>query len=198
MLSCDDFDVLHSKLDFNQFSPHLLNLLDRLDHQWQKKIILEVGCGQGGHSPFFYNKKSLGIDVSTIAIEKARLRYPNGNFKVSDVKSMCVPKERYDYILDSKLINCINLESLEIYLQFARQSTCCFIAEIAVHRHKSNILYEAGRYIYPYDLVSSLILTKFNILQTETIAGLEFYTTGLQESYPICLFVASDTKLHFF
>ena len=53
----------------------------------QKSIILDVGCGTGGHVSLLKNKgySVVGIDKSEHMIKKAKEKYSDCNFKIADV-----------------------------------------------------------------------------------------------------------------
>lgn len=43
--------------------------------------ILDIGCGEGGITSFFPHHNVIGIDISPVAIERARKAYPTGHFE---------------------------------------------------------------------------------------------------------------------
>ncbi|GAG56570.1 unnamed protein product [marine sediment metagenome] len=71
------------------------------------KRILEVGCS-GGYFTDMLVKADLGrvwaLDVSTVAVERARSRYPSHTFVVGDVRDI---KELFDFSFD--LILCMDV-----------------------------------------------------------------------------------------
>jgi len=62
-----------------------LNLLQRLRHEKGVARVVEVGCGLGGYSRRLREAgfDVIGIDVSSTAIEKARLGDPEGRYEVA-------------------------------------------------------------------------------------------------------------------
>jgi SAM-dependent methyltransferase len=191
MLSVNQFDILHAKMDFNQFSPFILNALDRLDKNWRSKPILEIGCGQGGHAKFFEHSQSLGIDISKVAIAKAQRNYPQKKFKVANilVDEFDYP---FEYIIDSKLINSLDASSLELYLNNIMHFRC-IVAEIAIH--PSICFTKSERYFYTSAFIESLISKKFKYSSLSLIPDHSFQTSGLDQEIPVYLLLASNQKL---
>jgi SAM-dependent methyltransferase len=191
MLSEKQFDILHAKIDFNQYSPFILSALDRLDKNWRFKPILEIGCGQGGHAKFFEHSQSLGIDISKVAIAKAQRNYPQKKFKVANilVDEFDYP---FDYIIDSKLMNCLDASSLELYLDKIMHFRC-IVAEIAIHPNRC--ISKSERYFYTLAFIESLISKKFKYCSLSLIPKHSFQTSGLDQEIPVYILLASNQKL---
>lgn len=76
---------------------------------------LDVGCGEGKNSNYMAR---LGIevdaiDISKIAIDKARLLWPNEDkitWKVSDVRKICVEPLAYDIVVSTGSLHCLSDE----------------------------------------------------------------------------------------
>lgn len=71
-------------------------------HQMAKSTILDVGCGTGDLYGFLEKigfKKYLGIDIFEYAVNKARIKYPKGEFQIGDFLNLDLPK--FDYVLSS-------------------------------------------------------------------------------------------------
>ncbi|PTN36517.1 bifunctional 2-polyprenyl-6-hydroxyphenol methylase/3-demethylubiquinol 3-O-methyltransferase UbiG [Desulfonatronum sp. SC1] len=79
--------------------------------------ILEVGCGEGYMTTVLapLGERLLGIDISKIAVERAR-RMHAGNPRVSFLKADVFtfrPKETYDLITCSEILCYLNLEQID-------------------------------------------------------------------------------------
>jgi len=48
--------------------------------------ILDIGCGEGGITAFFPHRNVIGIDISPVAIERARHNFPTGHFEASAIE----------------------------------------------------------------------------------------------------------------
>jgi SAM-dependent methyltransferase len=71
------------------------------------KTILDVGCGLGKftHQIWQATKANvIGVDVSPTAIQKAKARYPNVDYRVADVCSLNFQQESFDLIVASELL----------------------------------------------------------------------------------------------
>ncbi len=68
----------------------------------ENRRVLDVGCGLGDLYKFFLKKEInvdyVGIDVVPIFIDRARTRFPEGNFILANAENMT---DEYDYILAS-------------------------------------------------------------------------------------------------
>jgi SAM-dependent methyltransferase len=71
------------------------------------QTILDLGCGLGKftHQIWEATKANVvGIDVSPTAIQKAKARYPNLDYRVGDVCSLDFPKASVDLVISSELL----------------------------------------------------------------------------------------------
>jgi SAM-dependent methyltransferase len=83
------------------------------------KNVLDVGCGLGKFTSLIkknVNCKVTGIDISQIAIKKARKSYPHINFKVVDVMRHRLETEQYDLVIASELFWYV-LEKLDFIIK---------------------------------------------------------------------------------
>lgn len=67
--------------------------------------ILELGCGTGNLLASLKPLRGVGVDFSSEAIDKARKRYPDLEFILSDASKVDLSDENFDYIVISNLIN---------------------------------------------------------------------------------------------
>lgn len=99
-------DPWHQKecLDYS-YIRHVTNVSIR---KYEINSLLEVGCGLGAFTNFMVKNNPLvnveGIDVSETAIQKARISYPDINFKVGDLLEYSEKKLDYDAILFSEIM----------------------------------------------------------------------------------------------
>lgn len=83
------------------------------------KIIVELGCGPGINTSLFRETKYIGFDLNQNYILKAKKKYPNLNFFVSDVSSLDwlehlneLGFKRVDYIFINSLLHHLEDSSL--------------------------------------------------------------------------------------
>lgn len=113
------WEKLHQN-DYHRFSLSE-RALDSLLEPYKKflrkdMIILDVGCGDG-HTTAYFRKyigrrhlfkncreQLYGIDISQTVIEKAKVRYPNINFKICDGKSIPFKDNFFDFIFMHSVI----------------------------------------------------------------------------------------------
>jgi len=82
-----------------------------------RETVLEIGCGMGFALNFLADNlpgSSLsGVDISTIALEQARKKFPKHNFMVGDIgSSKFVAEQKYDLVIFNQILWYI-LENLE-------------------------------------------------------------------------------------
>jgi len=79
--------------------------------QFNFSKILDVGCGKGAFTQFLkkHNNHVTGVDISPTAIERAKSRYPDIEFKAEDVASPNWHENfgRYDLIICLELLSYI-------------------------------------------------------------------------------------------
>jgi SAM-dependent methyltransferase len=90
------------------------NMLNTIDFLINSKVesvdILEVGCGLGYVSSKLQTELSgnvniTGIDVSSTAIEKAKIIFPSLEFIVGDIRSECLDiGKKYDIVLMAEVL----------------------------------------------------------------------------------------------
>lgn len=70
--------------------------------------ILDIGCGKGSFTHLLKkaNNEVVGMDISQTAIEKARARYRNIDFKVLSISElMSTQKEQYDLVIMIEILS---------------------------------------------------------------------------------------------
>jgi len=80
--------------------------------------VAEIGCGTGDLLHSVHPEKGLGIDFSEDMIRIAREKYPDLDFRVSDVESMEI-EEKFDYIIISDLLS--SLLDIQVALRNIRK-----------------------------------------------------------------------------
>lgn len=63
------------------------------------KKILELGCGTGTLSKELNCHTYVGVDLNPNFIEFAKTKFPQYSFKVLDIVTQRLPKEKFDYIV---------------------------------------------------------------------------------------------------
>lgn len=111
------YDQLHivSELRFPlEDYPHFLRLLNRIKKLRNENKILDIGCGQG-----FLLKEAekmglecYGIDISRIALQKAKEMVPDAKVIRGDAENLPYPDNYFDFV--------VNLGSLEHFLNIDR------------------------------------------------------------------------------
>jgi ubiquinone/menaquinone biosynthesis C-methylase UbiE len=85
--------------------------LDKIFAQVRGKKILDAGCGEGHLLKFLSKRKAeyFGIDITDVALEKARIRFPEGKFYKMDLTKLEFPDESFDCITCSEVLEHIYL-----------------------------------------------------------------------------------------
>ena len=86
--------------------------------------ILDIGCGKGTfiHLLKKANNKVVGMDISETAIEKARAKYRDIDFKVLSVNElMSTQKEQYDLVIMKEILS--YLENWKEVIKYASKIT---------------------------------------------------------------------------
>lgn len=120
----DTYVNIYDNLVYNSFKNHFeVGRIFNSETPINKKNILDIGCATGHHVKLLNNddNKVIGIDNSPAMIKKARLNYPDLNFKLCDaINFMEFPENTFThisclyftiyYIKDKKqlLENCFN------------------------------------------------------------------------------------------
>jgi len=87
----------------------VLMTLCYLKKTFTPQTILDVGCGQGRYlgivRQFYENSMLAGIDISEVAISKAREKFPESIFYISSAEKMdCIPDASIDFIITIELL----------------------------------------------------------------------------------------------
>lgn len=84
--------------------------------------VLELGCGLGHYTKKIhdYGFDALGIDISETAVQKAKIKYPMCNFKVSDILNYDMYKQFNPEIIIMSEITWYVLDKLDTFLQFIK------------------------------------------------------------------------------
>jgi SAM-dependent methyltransferase len=97
--------------DHKYVSDYMLRWYDFLSglsksYKSDKKRVLEIGCGSAGGIGIFGRDghDSYGVDLSPVAIEKARQNHPEVNFLCEDLFNMSFENGSFDLIFNSGLI----------------------------------------------------------------------------------------------
>lgn len=83
---------------------------DKMIAAMRGKRVLELGCFEGNGAqallPFVGDYDYTGIDISSVAIEKARgLNLPNANFVAGDAANTGLPAENFDVVFGSAVLH---------------------------------------------------------------------------------------------
>jgi SAM-dependent methyltransferase len=103
---------------YGPFSRHLRRIIKEMLRPMKFESVLDVGCGQGSFLQElqfdFPNIRPYGIDISSTAVELARKRIQNGQFRVVDITSDFLGS-RYDLVVCSEVLEHIpdDLRALE-------------------------------------------------------------------------------------
>lgn len=71
------------------------------------KTILECGCGLGYYADWIYRETNIipkSVDISTVAIEKAKVLFPHLDFEVADISKDLLKFKENDCVLLSEII----------------------------------------------------------------------------------------------
>lgn len=81
--------------------------------------ILDLGCGEGRNSKFLSSKnfKVVGIDISKIAIKKAKLNDKKTYYKISDMRSIPYSEGNFDAVISTQTIFHSRLKDIRKTLQ---------------------------------------------------------------------------------
>ena len=102
----DDFDKFYEKIDPWGINENLVIeiLISSLNHQFKNQIFqkgLDLGCGEGTvTSQLHFVKDWTGLDISEVAITRAKAKNPEIKFLVMDINDLSqMNSSRYDFIL---------------------------------------------------------------------------------------------------
>lgn len=103
--------------EYGPFSRHLRRLLMNTIRPLSFSSVLDVGCGQGAFLSTlraeFPHIKPNGVDLSTVAVELARKRIPDGRFWILDTVKKRL-NEKFDLVVCSEVIEHIPDDSLAL------------------------------------------------------------------------------------
>jgi len=90
-------------------------LIDSIKNKSSKDSILDVGCGYGDISQIItWTSHYRGIDLNPLIIETAKKRYPNLDFKLSNLSN---EHDKYDWVLSSGTFNVKSAHNEELLQQ---------------------------------------------------------------------------------
>lgn len=101
-----------------QNQPYYRELVKFFNYQIpESSSVLEVGCGTGELLAQLKVKKSIGIDISSEMIKRAKEKYPHLDLRVMDVEALIL-KGAFDYIILSDTLNyCEDIQQVFHQLQ---------------------------------------------------------------------------------
>lgn len=140
--------------------------------------ILDLGCGTGDFSPFFYNFHYTGIDVETEYIQYAKNKY-NLDFRLMDGRRLRFGEETFDCITIIGVLHHLCEKScLEIFHELKRVikpgGIIIIIEDVEIGSRwdiLGNIIrkLDVGNYIRTEERFYKLITSNFNILKNYRI-----------------------------
>jgi ubiquinone/menaquinone biosynthesis C-methylase UbiE len=103
--SAEDFDNFYSKEDPWEIEGSIPNLarVEILNNKFKNCHFqngLDIGCGEGNltNSMKFVNKFD-AIDISKVALSRAKKKYPKINFQELDIRNLSnIPNNKYDFV----------------------------------------------------------------------------------------------------
>jgi SAM-dependent methyltransferase len=106
------FDEMYSKFNdpwVQSTQPNKYSRMAGIIHLQSIKAntVLECGCGLGYYADWIYKETNIipkSIDVSPIAIEKAKILFPHLDFEVTDITKNLANYKNYDCVMLSEII----------------------------------------------------------------------------------------------
>lgn len=144
--------------DENQ-QEHYLQILELFKKHCNSGSVLDIGCGEGLLYPYFMsdnqfsNEGYLGVDISDVAIEKAKKNFPTGDFKVLDFQKESISK-RFDTVIFN--------ESLYYFNNAEKTLTNCLSNNVV---DGGNIIISMCDYSR-HDHIWKAIEKKYNVIDT--------------------------------
>ncbi|MFG1483748.1 class I SAM-dependent methyltransferase [Halobacteriovorax sp. HFRX-2_2] len=136
----NQFNQAHTESDHFLKSQTLIELAQRAlsltSLSAQNLKALEVGCGQGLQLADFDFSKLLGIDISEVAVKKAKSNFPNDEFKCLSSLELGQLQESFDFILDAHQIHYLQSQDEisryinSVYGQLSNGGVFCFEAMV--------------------------------------------------------------------
>lgn len=92
---------LFERVFYNLKIRHILSLA-----KFKDKQILDMGCGTGVNTMDFYkkSKETVGIDISSWAVKRARKKFKGIKFYIRDSENTGFPDNHFDIIVNTGLI----------------------------------------------------------------------------------------------
>ena len=142
--------------------------------EFKPEIVADIGCGQGACSKLFNKTQYIGVDPSTILIERAKKRYLSSNrkFVVGDAYKIPLKKESVDAIMSiwvwSHLEN-LNLTSKQMYKILKPQGKFLIITA-------NPETYDERKTFYTeYSIKGNLLTGTFNLGNGKTLTDTTLY-----------------------
>lgn len=106
------FDEMYSKFNdpwTQSIQPNKYSRMAGIIHlqNFNIKTILECGCGLGYYADWIYRETNIipkSIDVSSVAIQKAKILFPKLDFEVANISTELKRYNKYDCVILSEII----------------------------------------------------------------------------------------------
>lgn len=112
-----DFDEMYQNEEIENYDSWNQNTLIELDKkislaiidQYNFSSILDIGCGKGAFTHLLKRKNNtvMGIDISETAINRAKSKYPDIEFKVLDANKILELNDKFDLVLNMETLSYI-------------------------------------------------------------------------------------------
>ncbi len=86
----------------------------------QAKSVLDIGCGPGSGSGWFLAREGFdyfGIDISSVAIERAKVRFDEeglkGNFMFGNPEELPYKSESFDFVIEIHCLQCNDFQTTQ-------------------------------------------------------------------------------------
>lgn len=91
--SAEFYELIYQNKDYKKETDYIYSLLNSLKINVQGEL-LDIGCGTGGYLPFHLEKNVniTGLDISKEMLEIAKLKFPNIEFILGDIKKIEMSK----------------------------------------------------------------------------------------------------------
>lgn len=135
-------------------------------HPLSMSSVLDVGSGTGDFYEYLMNlkiKDYLGIDIYTMSVEYARMKYPKGEFIISDFLTYDPSGQKFDYVFCSGALAAVldtdNYQMMAAFIKKMWSLTTTGVAFNFLTREDSK---DKDRELFLYDLETVLTLCKEN------------------------------------